>query len=93
MLFTLEGSDPLNTKLSFPQQQVLVLSDNGTASTSLHVGTNRYGFIEQHLCTISLHLKPTNRGYMTQNLLFGRARRFVASPAHECTLHHVCRTY
>ena len=52
--------DQPKTKLSFPQQQVLVLSDNGTASTSLHVGTNRYEFIEQQLCTISLRARLSN---------------------------------
>ena len=41
----------------------------------------------------SSHLKPTNRGYLMQNLLFGPARRFVASPTHECTLCHMCCTY
>ena len=43
--------------------------------------------------SFTLHLKPTNRGYLTQNQLFWRARRFVASATHECTLRHMCRTY
>ena len=34
MLYALKGSDPFDTKLSFPQQQVLIFSDNGTTNTS-----------------------------------------------------------